>query len=71
MIQTIIVAVIWGVLGVAVFAAPVLDLIVFAATLPHRCGAWRADRAAKRAERRLAELRRESVSLPHDRDWHA
>lgn len=69
MIETIIVAVIWAVIGVAVLAAPVLDLVVFGATLPARISAWRAERAAKRAQRRLAELERES--FPHDRDWHA
>lgn len=71
MIETIIVAVLWSVIGVAVLAAPVLDLIMFGVTLPARCGAWRAGRRAKRAERALAELQRESRSVPHDRDWHA
>lgn len=71
MIETIIVAAIGGVIGVAVLAAPVLDLIVFGATLPARFGAWRAGRAAKRARRKLAELQSESRSHPHDRDWHA
>lgn len=68
--MTIIIAGLWLVIGFAVLAAPVLDLIVFGATLPSRFGAWRAARKAKRVARALAELEREAA-LPHDRDWDA
>lgn len=70
MIATVILAVIGAIVGVAVLAAPVLDLVMFGATLPSRFGAWRAGRKAKRVAHALAELEREA-SLPHDRDWHA
>lgn len=71
MITTVIVATIWIVVGFSVLAAPVLDLIVFGATLPHRFAAWRARRAAKEARHALEALERDKLSGVHDRDWHA